>query len=249
MKFFGHCRGLQLKSIPNLEREHLLVEKGVFELIHSIPIGFTPTLVDLKNLPQIPVPSHVLKEEFYLWFTHTFEGDIMIPYYQFWYDFNQDRLGLPEQSIRELGLLHFNALLNRVLPAGVHMFRESSVESGYPTIENVPRLSVLDQARSAWKSNAARSFLLWTYLEGQSSDHIEFESDAKEYRILIKESAYRIIHSINERFGFEDYEVSTINNAREESNVKHSEAAQIYREQKWDGKLLRKLIKKQFANS
>ena len=150
--------------------------------------------------------SKSVQEELYGFILKTYQEEIAVNFQDFYYRFNGAAYGLDPKEIKQLALLQFTYNFKKAFNHGIDFTRTKEKAPGIQTIENMPKLELMEAKQNALKSNLAESELLYEFLMGQVA---YFDSQLAQDNPLLKsiiefETGFRILTNLNFDYHFEE---------------------------------------------
>ena len=208
MKYFGLFKKVDLNALTEPKRKQLLVKKGIWETRFRInlPRNGKMSLISATADNEVIYVSENVQEELYGFILKTYQEEIAVNFQDFYYRFNGASYGLVPKEIKQLALLQFTYNFKKAFDLGVDFTRTKDKAPGIQSVENMPKMELMEGKQNALKSNLAMSDMLFEFLMG----HVGyFDSQLALDNSLLKsiiefETGFKLLTNLNFEYHFEE---------------------------------------------
>lgn len=208
MKYYGIFKKVDLNALTDPKRKNLLVKKGIWETRTRIklPRDGTMSLLSATTDNEVIYVPEGVQEELYGFILQIYEEEIAVNFQDFYYRFNGTIYGLEVGEIKNMALLQFTYNFKKAFDLAVDFTRTKERGPGIQTVENMPKLELMEAKQNALKSNLAASNMLYEFLMGHGAFFdTQLAQDNPFLKSIIEfETGFRILTNLNFDYHFEE---------------------------------------------
>ncbi len=223
---FGVLKDLAFKKLTKQEQLEILVERNLYQVFTSIGLNST-NVIKLDEIKEVTQkrelsPTYAIREQFYNFFTSTFQFEIDKDFFFFSKGLEDEIFGMDYVDQRKIALKHFKEKFLKVTPKDFALAYKTTSENGLERVKMLNLFKVLKGARTAMNSNLGTQQNIIKFLIGDERYFQSAEFQGQEFfkKALHFETGLKILLSLNDTYQFEeDAEFSNLGVLKERYKV------------------------------